>query len=235
MVFIRNPQLRYTPIDKDGIKVAFALESPYSAIDTGKVSQVDPSLGASITGHNRTPDLTAAFRMDRDWGHVQVAGVVRQVGFENTATSSNDPSGHETGGGVNLSGVLNTFDKDRITAQVVMGKAIASYMNDGGVDLAPGAGFGAETVKTIGWLAYYDRTWSDKWTSSIGFSQHRQDNTDGQLGNAFHSGSYGNVNLLYYPMKNVMLGPEFVWGRLENKDGASQRDYRVQFSTKFKF
>jgi len=235
MVFVRNPQLRVAPWSKDGQSLAFALEAPNSALDTGKISDISPDFGAGFTGWNRLPDLTASWRMDRDWGHVFVAGIVRQVGYQNTLTPDANPSGHKTGYGVNLAGAFKVFGKDQISVQLAAGRAIASYMNDGGVDLAPGQGLRAETVPTLGWLAYYNHVWSDKWSSAFGFSQHEQNNTDGQTGTAFKRGSYGNVNLLYTPVKNVLTGLEFVWGELEQKSGESATDYRLQFSTKVTF
>jgi len=235
MVFLRNPQLRVTPFNRDGLTIAVSLEAPNAAIDTGKVSQFDPTLGANITSRNRYPDLVARLRLDRDWGHFQGAGIVRKVGFETVGTVNNQPSGEETGYGLNVSGQFNTFRKDRIVGQIVYGKGIASYMNDGGSDLAPGAGLQAEAVKSLGWFTYYDHYWSDQWSSSIGYSEHRQTNTEGQLATAFHKGSYASVNLLYVPLKNLTTGAELLWGRLENKDGSAGEDHRIQFSTKYTF
>lgn len=235
MVFVRNPQLRFTPFSKDGMTVALSLEAPNSAIDTGKVSDVDPALGAGIAGWNQLPDAVASFRLDRDWGHVRAAGIVRQVGYQNTASLDGTPSGHRTGYGLNLSGAFKLFGKGKLNWQLVGGEAIASYMNDGGVDLAPGTGLKAETVRSLGWLLFYGHQWSDQWSSSIGFSQHQQDNTDGQFDTALRKGSYGSLNLLYYPAKNVTTGAEFIWGELKQKGGASADDYRLQFSTKVSF
>jgi hypothetical protein len=239
MVFVRNPQLRVTPWATDGMSVAFSLEAPNSAIDTGKISDISPDFGAGFTGMNRWPDGVASFRMDRDWGHFRAAGILRQVGYQNSLTPDNNPSGTKTGYGLNLSGAFKLFGTDSMTWQLVSGKAIASYMNDGGVDLAPGpivlGNTSAEAVQSLGWLAYYNHFWSDKWSSTIGFSQHQQDNTDGQTGTAFRRGSYGNLNVLYYPAKNVTTGLEFVYGELEQKSGASATDYRLQFSTKVTF
>ena len=52
MTFLRNPQLRVTPLQRDGMSLAFSWELPYSAIDTGKVADVDPSLGSGVTPWN---------------------------------------------------------------------------------------------------------------------------------------------------------------------------------------
>ena len=171
MVFVRNPQLRFTPINRDGMKIAFSLEAPNAAIDTGKVSEVDPALGVERHGTNRYPDLVGSVRLDRDWGHV--------AGGRDRAPGRLPDLGHRraqalrrrvTGYGLNLSGWLNTFGKDRIVGQLVYGHGIASYMNDGGVDIAPERGLQAEAVQSLGWFAYYDHYWNDQWSSSIGFS-----------------------------------------------------------------
>jgi hypothetical protein len=234
MVFIRNPQIRYTPYDSgDGVKVAVSLESPYAAIDTGKLTLIDPNL--DVKTHSRYPDLAAKFSVERDWGQVQVAGVLRSLGFEAKSGTGVERDGTKTGWGVNLSGWLKTVDRDRITGQVVYGEGIASYMNDGGVDIGPNAALRAETVPTLGVFLYYDHYWSDKWSSSIGGSIHRQDNTENQDDKAFKQGSYASTNLLWYPAKNVLGGAELLFGRLELKDGSSFNDTRLQFSGQYKF
>jgi hypothetical protein len=235
MIFLRNPQLRVTPYDVDGMKLAFSLEAPNSVIDTGKLTRVDPAFGAGVQPWNKLPDLAASVRLERDWGHVRAAAIVRQVGYQFPLLPSGNPSGTRTGYGLNLSGAFKLFANDTCTWQAAGGHAIASYVNDGGVDLAPGANLKAQTVPSMAWLLYYNHKWNAQWSSAIGYSEHRQDNTAGQQFNAFRKGSYGSVNLLYYPLKNVTTGLEYIWGRRENKDGQSAIDYRLQFSTKVAF
>jgi hypothetical protein len=235
MVFIRNPQLRVTPYNSDGMKVAFSLEQPGAAIDTGKVADVDPALAAGVTGRTRFPDLIGQFRLDRGWGHFQAAGMLRQIGFETPANPGANPSGTKSGYGLSLNGQYNTIGQDRVVAHLVLGRGIASYMNDGGVDLAPSASLSAEAVQSVGWFVYYDHYWTNQWSSSVGLSEHRQSNTDGQLANAFKKGTYSSVNLLYMPVKNMTVGGELLWGKRENKDGQSGDDTRVQFSARYKF
>jgi hypothetical protein len=235
MVFLRNPQLRYTHAAGEGRAWAVSLEAPNSVIDTGKLSQVDPALGAGVTAHNRWPDLVGSLRVDGDWGHVKAAAIVRQVGYQTTTTAGGKPSGERTGYGLNLTGVFKVSARDALNWGLAGGKGIASYMNDGGTDLAPNASFRAEAVGSLGWFLYLGHAWSDKLTSSVGYSEHRQDNTGGQAGNALHAGSYASANLLYALTPNVLLGGELLWGRRENKDGSAASDSRFQFSTRVTF
>ena len=235
MVFVRTPQFRVTPYKDLGMTVAVSLEAPNSAIDTGKITDVDPSLGAGIQGKNKLPDLVGSIRYEGDWGHVRAATILRQVGFHNTASADGEPANEKTGYGINLSGTWKVFGFGQLNWQAVTGKAIASYMNDGGIDLAPNASLQAETVRSQGYLIYYNHNWSDKFTSAIGYSQHKQSNTEGQFGTAFRRGSYGSLNVLYQLNKNLMTGGEYIWGKNETKDGASATDARMQWSTRVTF
>jgi len=54
-LFLRNPQIRYTPISGNGRSLAVSIEAPGSAVDPGNVNEVDPTLG--VRGHNRAPDV----------------------------------------------------------------------------------------------------------------------------------------------------------------------------------
>lgn len=235
MIFLRNPQVRWTPYNSGGVKLALALESPSSAIDQGKVSEISPELAATVKPRNEWPDFTAQFRTDQRWGHFQASGIVRSVGYQVTAFPAGHPSRSLVGWGINLGTGIRTFGKDQLLAQVAYGSGIASYVNDGGIDLGPNAQLRGKTVPLLGWLAYYDHWWTDRWSSSIGISQNWQANMAGQNANAFHSGMYASGNVLYHPLDNLMVGIELLWGRLEQNDGRSADDTRVQFSAKYRF
>jgi len=231
MIFFRNLQLRWTPMRTDTMKFAVALEGPGSAIDAGNATNPD-----GWQSWNKYPDLTAQWRTDQPWGHAQVAGVLRWLGYENPTAGITKSSGNVTGGGINLSGSVKTGGKDMLHGQFAYGKGIANYSNDCCVDVAPNtAGNDAEAVPLLDWLVYFDHYWNDKWSSSIGYSQNVQDNTGGQLGTAQHKGEYASANLLYYPAKNVMVGGELLSGVRENKNSNSGTDTRMQFSAKYSF
>ena len=87
----------------------------------------------------------------------------------------------------------------------------------------------------VGVTAFYDITWNEKWTSTAGYSMLDIDNTNAQTPQAFHHGQYALANLLFYPVKNVMMGGEVQWGDRENKGGFTSDDLRFQFSARYNF
>jgi len=239
MVYVRNPQIRYQPIDDEHYRFAIAIEKPSDDIDPGQIREIDPNLGDAIQGTEEVPDLTAHFRMNGDWGHFQVAGLMRRIGFETLGTPGNEPSDEEFGWGLDLTTAINVFDgNDQILLGYVFGEGIASYMNDGGTDLA-GEGTlvdpRAATVPLFGVVAYYNHQWTEGWTSSIGYSRTEVDNTDLQEGDAFHVGQYASANVLYSPDDHFTVGAEVLWGEREDNNGANGDDVRAQVTFRYNF
>jgi hypothetical protein len=197
-----------------------------------------------VQSDETVPDLTARMRTGGDWGHVQLAGILRRVGYEFRVTPDAAwRSGSEPGWGLNLSSAIHTLGQDRLLLQIVYGEGIASYMNDGGMDLAPQAehtngvvtGLHAQTVPLTGFVAYYDHWWAARWSSSIGYSFTDVDNTNFQEPDAYASGQYASVNLLHHPADNILIGAELMYGKRDNNDNASGDDVRFQFSVKYAF
>src|SRR6185503_9765861 len=110
-------------------------ERPGNDVDAGNIRLIEGLENAQVQNNEEVPDLTAQYRLGGDWGHVQLAGILRRVGFEARATPD-EPfrSGHEMGWGLNLASAINTMGSDKLYLSVVYGEGIASYMNDGGMD-----------------------------------------------------------------------------------------------------
>jgi hypothetical protein len=116
-------------------------------------------------------------------------------------------------------------------------------MNDATVDIGiepnpgnPTAPIKGVAIPMLGIVAFLDHSWSDEWSTAIGFSTFDMDNTVGQSDDAFAAGRYALVNLLHYPVPNVMIGGELQYGYRENfNDGWSVDDFKVQFSFKYTF
>ena len=237
MVFIRNPQIRWTPISGD-TSFAIAIEKPSNDIDVGRLTDLDPTLGA-ISGSQTLPDLTAQYRMQQGWGHFQVAGVLRQISYDTPNAVENEPKGSELGWGIDATTGIKVGEKDKLLLGLVYGDGIASYMNDGGMDLAPDgtsiATAKAKAVPLTGISAYFDHVWNERLSSSFGYSQTSVDNTGLQGASAFKSGQYASANLICYPTKNVFVGVEGLWGKREDFAGATGDDIRMQISFHYSF
>lgn len=234
MVFFRNVQLRYMPLQGNN-ELFIALERPGASGDTGVL--VGTPEVAGLTGRFPYPDLSAHYRMTRDWGHVQVAGIVRWMEWDDATPTPVDSSGDATGWGINLSANLKVLGQDTVRLQVVYGEGIANYMNDATADV--GATLDAdvgEALPTLGVVAFLDHTWNDDWTSSVGYSLIELDNSAGQTASAFHRGQYALVNMLNHSIDNLMWGGELQWGdRENNSDGFTSDDLRFQVSVKYNF
>ena len=242
MVFLRNPQFRITPYDNGKTKFAIALEKPGNDVDAGLIREIDPELGAALQPHNPYPDLTAQFRQVGGWGHVQLAGILRYVGYDTADVPQNEPKGSKLGWGIDVTSTLKTWKQDKLLMGVVYGQGIASYMNDGGTDLAPvlenpgpNQFIVAQAAPLLGLSFYYDHYWSGEFSTSLGWSETILYNTNFQEPSAYHTGQYASINFLWTPDKRLLFGTEFLYGRRQDFDGAVGDDFRLQFTAKYSF
>lgn len=229
MVFYRNVQVRYTPISGRHT-FAVALERPITDLDPGAVTGVAPV--------SKVPDLTAQYRLAADWGYFQLSGMLRWLGYDSPGLPGGNPKGDAVGGGLSASSRLKVSSMVTLWLSVTAGTGLSFYMNDGGTDLAFGGATAdpvAQAVPLLGLMAYVDLTWSPVWSSAIGYSSTMVENTTLQAPNAFKRGHYASVNLLAAPMKNMLVGPELLWGMREDKGGADGTDVRLQVSAKYTF
>jgi hypothetical protein len=240
MVFFRNVQLRWTPWQDGDSRFVVALERPGASADqgdfAGRIELED------VVGRFPLPDLSAHYRHVRDWGHVQVAGIVRQMKWDDLNTDEFDLTGDDTGWGINLSSNIK-FSKHVARLSVMFGEGVQNYMNDAPVDVGiennpgdPVTPIVGKALPLLGISAFIDLNWNANWTSTVGYSMLDIDNSDGQSDDAFKKGQYALANVLYYPTPSVFLGPEIQWGKRENfRDGFTSDDFRIQFSAKYNF
>jgi hypothetical protein len=240
MVFFRNVQLRWMPMQGDN-ELWIALERPGASADQG--TYADRIALQNVKPHFPAPDFSMHYKRGGDWGHVQIAAIYRYMSWKDTVPGEVDLSGHANGWGFNLSTNIKTPMNGTVRASVVYGEGVENYMNDAPVDIGvktnlidPRRPFLGKALPVLGIVAFYDFNWSDRFSSAIGYSQVHITNSNGQASDAFKTGQYALTNLLYYPVKNVMAGLEFQWGHRENfSDGFKVPDYRLQFSARYNF
>lgn len=238
MVFLRNPQLRFTAGNGAPTTFMIALEKPGASGDAGTIAdRIDLS---NIHPRFQFPDVSAALQHSwKNKSYIRVAGIFRDFKIDNVATNVTQ---NIQGWGFNVSSNI-VIHKDVIRLQYTVGDGIENYMNDAPIDVAPELNLSnpvlpikGKAVPMHSWIAYLDHSWSEKWTTAIGYSELVMENTNLQTADAFRQGRYASVNLLYSPFKAFLTGGEFIYGRRFNfRDGFNPNDYRMQFSFKYNF
>ena len=230
---IRQPQLRYW-WTQGSSRLAVAMETPAVSITGGQ-------------GVNLVPDLIARdFITLAKGGHVQVAGVLRQVRGE--AIPGDVRSTWGAGGSV--SGVVNVPVKkltDRFMFQVNGGSGIARYINDlssaGGLDAVFDTASGAlKALPVLGWYVAYEHRWKE-WPqmatmnlrSTVLWSLVAVRNYDFQPPDAYEKTNRLALNLVFSPSSRVDAGLEFIHGRRKNHDGQSAHANQIQLVGLFRF
>ena len=90
LVWFRNVQFRWMPMQGDN-EVFVALERPGASGDGGRFA--DRIELQNVLGRFPVPDLTAHYKTTRDWGHVQVAGLVRRIDWDDVLVDHVRPLG----------------------------------------------------------------------------------------------------------------------------------------------
>jgi hypothetical protein len=240
MVFFRNIQVRYMPIQGD-TRMTIALERPGASADQGVIE--DRIELDDVRPRFPVPDLSAEYHRATPWGYVEVAGMLRYIKWEDQGTDAFDLDGDAVGWGINLSSNVKLGTQNVARLQAVYGEGVQNYMNDAPADVGiesnagdPVAPVKGVALPVLGLVAFLDHSWNERFTSSIGYSMVDIDNSELQAPDAYKRGHYAVGNVLYTPVPGLMTGVELQWGRRENfSDGFSSDGVRVQFSAKYNF
>ena len=241
MVFFRNIQFRWMPI-KGKDKLTFALEKPGASADGGVYA--DKIQLRDVHFRFPAPDFSAEYRKGYDWGYVELASMLRYIEWDDIDPNDGiDLSDNAIGWGLNLSSNLKLSSSTTGRFQVVYGKGIQNYMNDGGTDIGiehnlsdPTKPLKGVVQPVLGLVAFVDHEWNEQFSSSAGFSILDTNHANAQAPDSYAKGQYALANILYYPAKNVMAGIELQYGRRENfSDDFSSEIMKIQFSFKYSF
>lgn len=241
MLFFRNVQVFWQPINSPKKQFTVSLENPGASGDAGVVA--DRVELQSIRPRFPMPDIAANFKWAGDKGYIRTSGMIRKISYDDTLDDQFDLSGSVTGWGWTLSSNLNLGSKDVLRLMYVVGEGIQNYFNDAPVDVAvksnpgnPRTPIVGEALPVTGLTFYLDHNWSTRYSTAVGYSRVDVDNSNGQAPDAYKSGQYASFNLLATPAPNVMIGGELQWFDRENKsDGFSSDDVKLQVSFKYSF
>jgi hypothetical protein len=257
MPFLRNIQIRYTPIMNANHSLAVALERPGASSDQGQYGEdfVYASLLDDVKPRFSVPDLTAEYRYSDTWGYLELSGIIRNIKWEDLNKDQYDLTGSAVGWGLSFSTRLKIGNSLVFHGALTTGAGIQNYMNDADADIGIKRQYGntltpikGVAIPMVGVVTYFDINWSQKFTSAVGYAVLKNNTTETQLSTAYEAGQYASFNLLYSPVKNCVLGPELQWGMRQNNNfagdpqfnlpaakGNSGNDVKLQFSFRYVF
>ena len=242
MLFYRNVQLFWQPINnQNGTLLTVALERPGASGDAGVVA--DRIELQNIAPRFPAPDISATYRYAGKWGYAKIGAIVRWIRWDDLLPNDAfNLNGGVTGWGTSLSSGLNAGKYDVFRLQAVFGAGVENYFNDAPVDVGAKSNPGNPTkpvtgqaLQDFGLVTFLDHRWTEHFTSAIGYSRVDISNSDLQTDQAFKSGQYALVNLLWTPVPNVMAGGEFQYAHRDDKGSFHANDYRLEFSVKYSF
>ena len=240
MALYRNIQLRYMPIQGDD-HLTIALERPGASGDQGIYAEIIEQENISL--RFPTPDVSAEYRKSTGFGYVELAGILRNIGWEDQLEDSLDLTGRAIGWGLNLTSNIRLGKKSTVRAGVVYGAGVQNYMNDATTDIAVRVRENDARTPLEGYATpmhafslFLDHAWSDKLSSALGYSRMEFDLDPTSDPSNFKSGQYALVNVLHSPAPGFLWGGEVQYGSRENfKDGWEYSTIKIQFSFKYTF
>lgn len=223
MILSRQVQVRYT-------------RGPLSVSVENPETTLTPFGGGAriIADDNALPDITARYAHVRPWGEVQLAGLVRQLKYENPA-SAIDSSTY--GWGLSASAKFKLGASDDIRLMLTGGEGIGRYVglnlaNDGVLD----ASGEIETIGVLAGFAAYRHVWQPGWRSSFILSHQEIDNPEALTGPSVNrSASSARANLIWTPLTGVDVGAELMFGKRELQSGQSGDMNRLSLFAKYGF
>ena len=237
---VRQPELRW--IKGLGQKRPFSLgiEDPSPSITGG-------------SGISRFPDTIGVIRKERDWGHLQLGGIVRNIvgiPFDESGVELRDQEDAAFGWGLTFSGnlKLEKWDKrDNFKFQLNLGDGLGRYINDLGTVGGLDAVFNPETLEleTISVGAAYgafQHWWAQNplglfkaVRSTLVYGYVWVNDLDILPDDFYHSTQRASINWLWSPITEIDLGVEYLWGSRVNKNRERGTASQIQFVATFRF
>ncbi len=227
-IFKRQSMLRWSQPIGDSFRVDIALEEP----DTD-LTLPPPPTAKPVT---RWPDFVSSVRYEREKvGHIQLAGIVRRLGFEDLTTGRTE---EVTGWGLSLTGRTKTFGRDSIGAGLTYGEGVGNYI--AGLATSPvGANLtlagDLEALEAFATYAGYQRIWNDKWRTNVLYGYAVVEDPEGAPATRVRSTQNAAINLIWNPHPGLGLGIEYHYGIRENVDGATGDNNRVNLGIQYAF
>jgi hypothetical protein len=226
-VFVRQAMIRFTKKVATAWTMAVAVENP--------TPQFAAPSGLTGSVRNAMPDIPGFVRYQHGRGHLQVAGLVRQLRFDSTGASDDIST---TAWGLNTTGVLPVGKHDQIMAQVAFGDGTARYiesLSGQNLDAVLTPANTLTALRAQSAAVGYTHVWRPGLRSGLSYSTASIEDDAALPGSTVDRLQDTRVNLFWTPYRLVDVAGEVLWGRRENKDGDRGDAWRLQFALIYRF
>lgn len=215
MIFLRQPQIRYTHGNWQ-----FAIENPNT-----------PTITSGNQDANTLPDAVVRYNWKGDYGNVSLAGLARQLRMEEAGIAE------ETFGyGLSVSGLLKVGARDDIRFNLVGGEGVGRYVGlAAGREAVLSPAGELEAIPAYGGLIAWRHPLGETARLNIGYSGLFLDNPSYVPAATTASVQSAYAAILWDVAPKVTLGVEAMHGIREEESGADGAISRFTFSTKYAF
>ncbi len=198
-------------------------------------SETELDAGAGGVRENGAPDVSVAGRIERNWGHLQLSGVLRRLAYRDLVL------GRDTtvAGGLSFSGSTALGADDSLVFGANWGRGVARYLSDlsgGNLDAAVDANGDIEALQTQGAYVGYTHHWRAEWRSNLVYGYLAMEREQALLqADDFRRSQYAAFNLIWSPAPTWTMGMELLYGQLQQQDSQRGDALRLQTSLQYNF
>ena len=219
-VVYTHPLIGYSQNVGNHFSFGVALEQP------SEISSYYKSTAQVSADYNRLPDVAARLKYRGKLGHIQVAGMYRELSYWASNTGFEIGQGktfYKNGYGVSVSGTLRPFKGLTLSGQAIYGKGIGTYIQDLtylSVNLLQEDALTSEgytvLTPTPAYGGYLGASYSitDRLEASALYGLCYLDKKDDQYAaNSFKRSRYATVSLFYFVSRSCLAGFEYATGK----------------------
>lgn len=222
-VFDRQPMIRYS---KNGWQIA--LEQPETTVTTRTGARI-------MAGDDTIPDVVARYNLNRPWGSLTAAGIVRtlRISDDDFGTGTDSAMAY----GLSVSGKIKVGEKDDVRFMATAGDGLGRYIglnivNDAALDAAGNL----DPIFTWSGFAAYQHHWGGRLRSSIAGAYFKADNPVMLTTRQVTDESWnGFANLIWNPVDPLDIGIELLYAERTLEDGRTGDLRRLMISTRYNF
>lgn len=231
--FLRQPMIRYAAIDMKGRKLYLAIENPSDGFVQGRTSGTSYDIG-----NHRAPAITLRFlEGNAHKGHIQVASVLRRIGYNDGEGNSASTWGY----GFGVAGAYYFWRRDNVKFNINGGDGIGRFIQiDSGMSAI---GYSHNELKKVpaygGYVAYQHWfTSSTRINFIFGYSHVLADSalmTANELSSENRVVEGATVSVFRSFGRRMKIGVGYNYARRETFSGLIGKAQRVEMLVRVRF